>query len=1128
MLVHDDPRVPLSLVTASKEAAVRSVETVQKALADVSQNSLVSAAAVAEVPLLSAKTPALQLFMQLGSDPSWTSLPALYSMFYTGGYANNPIVTAMPQKIKQQYIAVGTVPKYNYPSYPVTAADLATTDENTFLHSTDPALLTIWKSPANASMLSWRADQRPDAISAYRVYKASLPKGFTPGMLWSEWWKTQSFVKIADIPYSSASTFSFEDKPSSSEITNDAYVCYMIKNVIATGERMFSYPVCATVSKRVAAPPVYLTGIKASKGIEVVDATNPLYANVSYTFDAVLSGLSEKQGTYSAQLVIYNQDNGLGVMHSPNQQIGPLVEQTPRISFVKKPLGGGMTLQTTLRRPYMTFVQDVLKITETPVFRIAVTEGGKTTLYPLDGGYYTFGINNRVQDRLWYGSLVNPGSAGWFKILQKIATQMQSRGFTGVFFDTWAPDFPEQFSSETPSIELNPKGVMTNQYTQTLHALGPKLTAAFPTMTFFANTIEQIGDTVKEVDSIRTIHGGMSESCIIRDGERLTGASLMKQIEGIEMIFNLDKTVLCWPKYQQNRWGRTIAISPFDPTSRIYALATALSITPGVGERGKLLFGPEELYSLYTVTMGGTIGQSINYYPEYRVPIGAPTGKRQIVTKYQWQRSFEKGIVVVNADQSAAYEYMVPHDRMFRVRIVNEALEINQMLKKVVRATPGEVVFEAIAKGTKVSLAPGTALILVSSAPLPKALPLITITSPDAASVIAPGSPMTVLWSAELVTDSQLTINLYRNNTYLTTLGAYIPVSKGSFNWTMPATMAAGTGYMIAIGTLGAQQLFSVSPLFSVGEPMKAASIAVTHPTQSTSLTLGSSLGVTWSATAVTDSQLIVNLYKNNVYISTLAANLAVSQGAYSWKIPENLLPGADYQIALGTTGAQKLFAISPKFALTTPVVPPPIPITPTITPTITVKTPVSGVQVTAGTALAISWGASAVTDANLTINLNRNGTYVTTLGTNIPVAQGAFSWTVPTTILAGSGYSLSMGTLGTQQVYAVSPVFSIASGVTTQPTLTFGSPNSSTVATRGTPLSVVWTSAHVTDTQLTVNLYKDGLYVTTLGAYIPVTQGSLSWTIPTSTAVGTGYAVAIGTLGTQKLFAISPKFSIQ
>lgn len=105
----------------------------------------------------------------------------------------------------------------------------------------------------------------------------------------------------------------------------------MVKTVSSTGvERLYSYPVCSKYTGLSTLPGVYLTNATSTKMYEnPVDGTSKLYANVGYKFDISLAGSSEQAGNYSAKLVIYNQNNGAGVMHTANQQIGPLVAQLP-------------------------------------------------------------------------------------------------------------------------------------------------------------------------------------------------------------------------------------------------------------------------------------------------------------------------------------------------------------------------------------------------------------------------------------------------------------------------------------------------------------------------------------------------------------------------------------------------------------------------------------------------------------------------------------------------------------------------------------------------------------------------------------------------------------------------------
>lgn len=136
----------------------------------------------------------------------------MYTLFYTSGYAEKPNVATMTQAVKAQYVAVGTVPKYNYPDYPVTATALENAEENTFLHSTDPAQLTLWRKTTNKVFLSWKPNARNESIVNYRVYKATLPSTFVTPKLWTEWWTSQKFTKVVDIkvlPTSGYSSKSF-------------------------------------------------------------------------------------------------------------------------------------------------------------------------------------------------------------------------------------------------------------------------------------------------------------------------------------------------------------------------------------------------------------------------------------------------------------------------------------------------------------------------------------------------------------------------------------------------------------------------------------------------------------------------------------------------------------------------------------------------------------------------------------------------------------------------------------------------------------------------------------------------------------------------------------------------------
>lgn len=643
---------------------------------------------------------ALKMFLMLGADTNWSSLPDWYSGLIRWGYGTNPNISRKPQELKAEYASVGSVPKYPYPNYPIPPSTLSNAEEGTFLHATDPAMLQVWKTPASSFMLSWKPDAR-DGVSQYKVYKIWFPSDFVPLLPWTEWWKNYSaWSAITTVSVTSASSYSFSDPTTEADRNGWTVMCYMIKSIVGGVERQYSFPVCGKYANISDVPPVYVSSVVPRKSWE--NRIDARYANVGYTFDVSIAGSDETTQNYDAKLVLYKQS---GFSSTANQNSGALREES-RHQLYFKTNKGGVEANLTRQRPYLLNVSGTMNVTEDPVFRIALTKNGIETMYPRDGGYYTFSPNNRVQDRLWYGSLVNPASSGWKSILAAHANTLLGNGYNAIFFDTWWPDYPEQFYNEAPSVEYNPRGAMTGEYAKALDNLARYLKSRFPSMRFLGNALGQINNFDREFTSLAPIDGGMVESCIISDGVKKTGASLIAQMTIIDRMLNANKIILCWPKFQQIRWGRSIDISPFDPATRIYGLATGLLMTQG--QQGKFFYGPEELPVDWT-----PLGQGINYFPEYRIDIGTPSSARQSMGTYVWQRQFTNGLVVVNADPSAPYAFTVPAD-MRKVKITGESLTLDFSQQRVTGASYGVIDYESVMRNTRVSLPAGTALILLS------------------------------------------------------------------------------------------------------------------------------------------------------------------------------------------------------------------------------------------------------------------------------------------------------------------------------------------------------------------------------------------------------------------------------
>lgn len=144
--------------------------------------------------------------------------------------------------------------------------------------------------------------------------------------------------------------------------------------------------------------------------------------------------------------------------------------------------------------------------------------------------------------------------------------------------------------------------------------------------------------------------------------------------------------------------------------------------------------------------------------------------------------------------------------------------------------------------------------------------------------------------------------------------------------------------------------------------------------------------------------------------MTTLVVGAPVTNKSYTWNIPTNLAPGADYHFTLVTTGSQKLYAISKNFTITAGTSN--IPQTPQqINPSINLTEPTLGQVVKLGSSMILNWTPTAVTDTQMILNLNKGTNYVGSYGGNLDVAKGTYTFSVPTTLAPGSDYYFWVGT---------------------------------------------------------------------------------------------------------------------
>ena len=102
---------------------------------------------------------------------------------------------------------------------------------------------------------------------------------------------------------------------------------------------------------------------------------------------------------------------------------------------------------------------------------------------------------------------------------------------------------------------------------------------------------------------------------------------------------------------------------------------------------------------------------------------------------------------------------------------------------------------------TLTNLAVNQRLTIVEQASAP---PKITVTSPNGKESWVKGSMHTITWTDNI--SSNVKIRLFNGSTVAAVIAASTP-SDGSFDWTVPATLASGSNYKVEVSSLDERTL---------------------------------------------------------------------------------------------------------------------------------------------------------------------------------------------------------------------------------------------------------------------------------------------------------------------------------
>ena len=176
--------------------------------------------------------------------------------------------------------------------------------------------------------------------------------------------------------------------------------------------------------------------------------------------------------------------------------------------------------------------------------------------------------------------------------------------------------------------------------------------------------------------------------------------------------------------------------------------------------------------------------------------------------------------------------------------------------------------------------------------------PGITVTAPAAGGNWEVGSSQAITWTRSGTLDANVKIELYKGGVKALDIAASA-ANSGSYSWTVPASLAAGTNYLVRVTT--ADGAYSDdSDLFAISV-FTTPTLTVTSPAAGATWRRNSTQQIMWTKTGTQGANVLIRLYRNGALKLTIVSSTA-NDGLYAWKVKSSLTKGAGYQVRVTTT----------------------------------------------------------------------------------------------------------------------------------------------------------------------------------------------------------------------------------
>jgi len=186
----------------------------------------------------------------------------------------------------------------------------------------------------------------------------------------------------------------------------------------------------------------------------------------------------------------------------------------------------------------------------------------------------------------------------------------------------------------------------------------------------------------------------------------------------------------------------------------------------------------------------------------------------------------------------------------------------------------------------------------------------ITVTSPSSASSWLRGTTHTIVWTSQCNSANYVRIQLYKGASLVQTVISSTP-DDGSYSWTIPSSLSAGSDYRIRIVSTSDSSCYDYSSYFSI---TCSCLVSVSYPSSSSVWACGGCYNIWWNSECNPGSSVRIQLYKGSSLVQTITSSTA-DDGSYQWCVPGDITADCDYRVRITSTADASCYDYSDYFS---------------------------------------------------------------------------------------------------------------------------------------------------------------------------------------------------------------------